>query len=85
MAMERLQRDESRHVAYGVARLREERNKMKLDRRARFDTDIAAWRERLSQLFTRLPLLVLLRPWLELHAEVVLAHFDARARAVLSA
>ncbi|MFT3712001.1 MAG: hypothetical protein QM817_30535 [Archangium sp.] len=84
MAMERLQRDESRHVAYGVARLREERSKMTAERRARFDADVASWRARLAELFTRLPLLVLLRPWLELHADVVLAQFDARARAVLA-
>lgn len=84
MTMEWLQRDESRHVTWGVSRLREERARMTLEQRAAFDLEVAAWRAKLAALFTRLPLLVLLRPWLELHAQTVLAQFDARARAVLS-
>lgn len=84
MAMEWLQRDESRHVAWGVSRLREERARMNPTQRAQFDADVAAWRARLAELFTQLPLLVLLRPWLELESDVVLAQFDARARAVLA-
>lgn len=84
MAMEWLQRDESRHVAYGVSRLREERARMNAQQRLLFDLEIKNWRAKLAELFTRLPLLVLLRPWLELRSEAVLAQFDTRARAVLS-
>ena len=60
--MERLQRDESRHLAYGVLRLRDERNAMSPARRETFDAETAQWRARLDQLFFRLPLLVVLRP-----------------------
>lgn len=80
--MERLQRDESRHLAYGVLRLREERNAMSPARRETFDAQLAHWRQRLDQLFFRLPLLVVLRPWLDLRRSTVLAHFDARADAI---
>lgn len=84
MAMEWLQRDEARHVAYGVSRLREERAQMTAQQRLLFDLEIRNWRAKLEALFSRLPLLVLLRPWLELRSDTVLAQFDARARAVLS-
>jgi hypothetical protein len=80
--MERLQRDESRHLAYGVLRLRDERNAMSPARRETFDAETARWRARLDQLFFRLPLLVVLRPWLELRRSTVLAHFDARVEAI---
>jgi hypothetical protein len=59
--MERLQRDESRHLAYGVLRLRDERNAMSPARRETFDAETARWRARLDRLFLRLPLLVVLR------------------------
>jgi len=80
--MERLQRDESRHLAYGVLRMRDERNAMSPARRESFDAETAHWRARLDQLFFRLPLLVVLRPWLDLRRSTVLAHFDARADAL---
>lgn len=81
-SMDRLQRDESRHLAYGVLRLRDERNAMPAEQRAAFDAETAQWRARLERLFFRLPLLVVLRPWLDLRRATVLAHFDARAEAI---
>lgn len=82
VSMERLQRDESRHLAYGVLRLRDERAAMSPAARDTFDAHVASWRERLDRLFFRLPLLVVLRPWLDLRSASVLAHFDARAEAI---
>ena len=81
-SMERLQRDESQHLAYGVLRLREERALLDDDGRVCFDAQVAQWRAELATLFTRLPMLIVLRPWLPLSPASVLAHYDARARAV---
>lgn len=80
--MERLQRDESRHLAYGVLRLRDERNAMSAADRAAFDEETTKWRDRLERLFVHLPLLVVMRPWLELRRSTVLAAFDARVEAI---
>jgi hypothetical protein len=84
MSMERLQRDESQHLAYGVLRLREERSRLDAAGQERFDAQVRAWRSDVATLFLRLPSLFALRPWLPFWAESVLAHFDARVKAVVS-
>ena len=81
-AMERLQRDESQHLAYGILRLREERALLDDDGRVAFDVDVAMWKRELASLFTRLPSLKLMQPWLGFRPASVLAHYDARARAI---
>jgi hypothetical protein len=81
-SLERLQCDESQHLAFGILRLREERASLDAAGRRAFDATISAHREALAALFTRLPLIRLLRPWLGLDPRAVLAHYDARAKAI---
>lgn len=77
-----VQRDESRHLAFGVLRLKQLRAAAPADERAELDRGVADARRQLRGAFLRMPLLVLLRPWLKLGSSSVLAHFDARANAV---
>lgn len=81
VSMECLRSDEGRHLAFGVLRLRDERSHLSAAGQHRLDAEARGWRASLAELFRQLPLLVLLRPWLEVRPTSVLAHFDARARA----
>ena len=81
-SMERLQRDESQHLAYGILRLREERALLDTEGQLHFDLQVAQWRLELVTLFSRLPMLRMAQPWLGLRPASVLAHFDARTRAI---
>jgi hypothetical protein len=80
--LEQVQRDESRHLAFGVLRLTELRAEATDEEQASFDDAVAESRAGLRRAFWFMPLLVLLRPWLRLNPTSVLSHFDARAAAI---
>jgi hypothetical protein len=80
--LEQVQRDESRHLAFGVLRLTELRAEVTAAEQTSFDRAVAEARAGLRRAFWFMPLLVLLRPWLHLNPSSVLSHFDARAEVI---
>ncbi|MFO0599095.1 MAG: hypothetical protein U0228_27545 [Myxococcaceae bacterium] len=79
---ERLQRDESQHLAFGILRLRDERRRLDDRGRAELDDDVRAWHAELRRFFGSMTLVSALAGLHSFRPGEVLAHFEARARVV---
>ncbi|MFN0063938.1 MAG: hypothetical protein ACKVPX_15635 [Myxococcaceae bacterium] len=75
-------RDESRHVAFGVLRLRSLREQLSAQERAAFDSDAQEWEGRLSTALEKLPIFPLLRPWFRQRTKAILRQYRERCHDV---
>jgi hypothetical protein len=75
-------RDETRHVAFGVLRLRSLREELSDAEREDFDIAARRWKVRLSETLARLPVSPLLRPWFRPRARTIVRQYLQRCRDV---